>query len=82
MRTTAPQAASVLAGAGAAVAPAGQQTLTVSGLPAARVVAVLSANGVAFSEVAAHRASLEEAYLKLTRGAAEYRAATAGEVAR
>jgi len=29
---------------------------------------------VAFSEVAAHRASLEEAYLELTRDAAEYRA--------
>jgi ABC-2 type transport system ATP-binding protein len=37
---------------------------------------------VAFSEVAAHRASLEEAYLELTRGAVEYRAAAAGEVAR
>src|SRR5215467_730169 len=69
VRTTAAQAASVLASAGAAVAPAGPQTLTVSGLPAARVVAVLSASGVAFSEVAAHRASLEEAYLELTAGA-------------
>ena len=81
VRTTAAQAASVLASAGAAVAPAGPQTLTVSGLPAARVVAVLSASGVAFSEVAAHRASLEEAYLELTAGAVDYRAATAGEVA-
>src|SRR5262245_55402051 len=81
VRTTAAQAASVLASAGAAVAPAGPQTLTVSGLPAARVVAVLSASGVTFSEVAAHRASLEEAYLELTAGAVDYRAATAGEVA-
>jgi ABC-2 type transport system ATP-binding protein len=82
LRTTAPQAASVLAGAGAAVAPSGLQTLTVSGLPASRVVAILSENGVAFSEVAAHRASLEEAYLELTAGAVDYRAATAGEVVR
>jgi ABC-2 type transport system ATP-binding protein len=82
VRTTAPQAASVLAGAGAAVAPAGPQALTVSGLPAARVVEVLSGNGVAFSEVAAHRASLEEAYLELTAGAVDYRAGTAGEVVR
>jgi ABC-2 type transport system ATP-binding protein len=82
VRTTAPQAASVLAGAGAAVAPSGLQTLTVSGLPASRVVAILSENGVAFSEVAAHRASLEEAYLELTAGAVDYRAATAGEVVR
>jgi ABC-2 type transport system ATP-binding protein len=82
VRTTAPQATSVLTGAGAGVAPSGPQTLTVSGLPAAQVVAVLSGNGVAFSEVAAHRASLEEAYLELTAGAVDYRAATAGEVAR
>jgi ABC-2 type transport system ATP-binding protein len=80
--TAAAQAASVLAGAGATVAPSGPQTLTVSGLPAARVVAVLSENGVAFSEAAAHRASLEEAYLELTAGAVDYRAAAAGEVAR
>jgi ABC-2 type transport system ATP-binding protein len=76
------QAASALAGAGAAVTPSGQRELTVSGLPAERVVAVLSASGVAFSEVAAHRASLEEAYLALTAGAVEYRAAASGEVAR
>jgi ABC-2 type transport system ATP-binding protein len=83
LRTTAaPQAASVLARAGAAVTPSGPQALTVSGLPAERVAAVLSGSGVAFSEVAAHRASLEEAYLELTRGAAEYRAAAAGEVVR
>ena len=80
--TEAAQAASVLAGAGATVTPSGPQTLTVSGLPAARIVAVLSDNGVAFSEVAAHRASLEEAYLELTAGAADYRAAAAEEVAR
>jgi ABC-2 type transport system ATP-binding protein len=72
----------VLAGAGAAVAPYGLQTLTVSGLPASRVVAILSENGVAFSEVAAHRASLEEAYLELTADAVDYRAATAAEAAR
>ena len=65
----------MLAGAGATVAPSGPQTLTVAGLPGERVVAVLSQNGVAFSEVAAHRASLEEAYMELTRDAVEFRAA-------
>jgi ABC-2 type transport system ATP-binding protein len=80
--TAAAQAASALARAGAAVTPSGSQELTVSGLPAQRIVAVLSASCVAFSEVAAHRASLEEAYLGLTRGAAEFRAATVGEVVR
>jgi ABC-2 type transport system ATP-binding protein len=83
LRTTSPaQAASVLAGAGAAVTPSGPETLTVSGLPPARVVAVLTEGGVAFSEVAAHRASLEEAYLELTAGAVDYRAAAAEEVTR
>jgi ABC-2 type transport system ATP-binding protein len=78
----APQAASALAGAGATVAPSGPETLTVSGLPAERIVAVLSRSGVAFSEVAAHRASLEEAYLLLTADAVDYRAVEAEEVAR
>jgi ABC-2 type transport system ATP-binding protein len=80
--TAAAEAASVLARAGAAVTPSGPQALTVSALPAERVVAVLSGGGVPFSEVAAHRASLEEAYLELTVGAVEYRADAAGEVAR
>src|SRR6516162_4208908 len=65
--TTVPdRAAAVLAGAGATVAPAGPQMLTVSGLPAERVVAVLTGGGVPFAEVTSHRASLEEAYLELT----------------
>jgi len=76
------QAATVLQRAGAAVSPAGPETLTVSGLPASRVVEVLSGNGVAFSEVATHRASLEEAYLELTAAAVDYRAATAAEATR
>jgi ABC-2 type transport system ATP-binding protein len=80
--TAAAQAASVLAGAGGTVARSGPETLTVSGLPPAQVVAMLSEDGVAFSEVAAHRASLEEAYLELTAGAVDYRAAAVGEVVR
>jgi ABC-2 type transport system ATP-binding protein len=76
LRTTARSAAmTVLAGAGATVAATGPDTLTVSGLAAERVVALLG--GVAFSEVSAQRASLEEAYLELTRDAVQFRAATA-----
>jgi ABC-2 type transport system ATP-binding protein len=74
LRTTSPSAAEVLAGAGATVTTTGPGTLTVAGLPAERVVAVLSAGGVPFSEVSAHRATLEEAYLELTRDAVEFRA--------
>jgi ABC-2 type transport system ATP-binding protein len=48
--------------------------LTIEGLHPERVVATLTAHGVAFSEVSAHRATLEEAYMELTRDAVEYRA--------
>ena len=56
------------------MAATGRDTLTVSGLPAERIVAVLSGSGVPFSEVSAHRATLEEAYMELTRDAVEFRA--------
>jgi ABC-2 type transport system ATP-binding protein len=79
LRTTAPaRAMTVLSHAGADVTAAGPGTLTVAGLPAARIVALLSDAAVPFSEVSAHRATLEEAYLELTRDAADYRAAPAG----
>ena len=67
-------AAAVLSDAGAAVADAGGGVLTVSGLPAERITALLGDGKVPFSEVSAHRATLEEAYMELTRDAAEYRA--------
>jgi ABC-2 type transport system ATP-binding protein len=59
----------------------GPGVVTVTGLTAERVVRVLGAAGVPFSEVSAHRVSLEEAYLDLTRDAVEYRAAMARGVA-
>src|ERR1035438_1231093 len=83
LRTTArPDAMTVLARAGAAVAAAGRDTITVSGLPPDRVVTLLSESAVPFSEVSAHRATLEEAYLELTREAVEFRAAAPAEVPR
>jgi ABC-2 type transport system ATP-binding protein len=79
VRTTAHEAAiTVLGRAGASVAADGPDALTVSGLPAGRVITLLSEGSVPVSEVSAHRATLEEAYLELTRDAAEFRAA-AGE---
>jgi len=75
LRTTAwPDATAALTRAGGTVAATDRDTLTVSGLPAERIVAVLSGSGVPFSEVSAHRATLEEAYMELTRDAVEYRA--------
>src|ERR1039458_9238185 len=54
-------------------------TTTLSGtLAAEKVVSLLGAEAVPFSEVSAHHATLEQAYLELTRDAAEFRAADAG----
>ena len=78
LRTTAaPQAAAVLEHAGATIAAAGTDALTVSGLAAEKVVALLGDSAVPFSEVSAHRATLEEAYLDLTHDAVEFRAVSA-----
>jgi ABC-2 type transport system ATP-binding protein len=79
LRTTAlTEAMTVLARAGATVAATGSGTLTVTGLSATAIVACLSDSRIAFSEVSAHRASLEEAYMELTRDAVEFRAAAPG----
>jgi ABC-2 type transport system ATP-binding protein len=76
LRTTArPEAMTVLARAGATVAATDRETLTVSGLAPERVIALLSDGGVPFSEVSAHRATLEEAYMELTRDAVEFQPA-------
>ncbi|HEY7223452.1 MAG TPA: ATP-binding cassette domain-containing protein [Micromonosporaceae bacterium] len=68
------QAMAALARAGAVVAATGGDTLTIDGIPAERVTSVLAEQAVPFSELTAHRASLEEAYLELTRAATDYRA--------
>jgi ABC-2 type transport system ATP-binding protein len=79
LRTTAPaQAAAVLERAGATVTATGPDTLTVTGLGAGRVAALLGEHAVPLSEISAHRATLEEAYMGLTRDAVEYRAEPAG----
>jgi ABC-2 type transport system ATP-binding protein len=78
LRTTAPdRAGAVLERAGATASIDGT-TVTVSGLAPEKVVLLLGENAVPFSEVSAHRASLEEAYLELTHDAVEYRAEDAG----
>jgi len=84
VRTTArTEAMTALTHAGATVAATGPDTLTVSGLTAQRVVTLLGDGAVPFSEVSAHRASLEEAYMELTRDAVEFRAgAGSAEAAR
>jgi ABC-2 type transport system ATP-binding protein len=76
------RALSVLEQAGGAVVTTSQDVLEISGLPAEQVVSLLNAHGVPFSEVSTHRASLEEAYMELTRDAVQYRAEQAGGGAR
>ena len=76
LRTTArAEAIGVLANAGAEVAATAPDVLTITALSPERVVALLNARHVPFSEVSAHRASLEEAYMELTRDAVEFRSA-------
>ena len=72
------EAATVLANAGATVAVTGTDTLTISGLAADRVVSLLSDRGIPFSEISAHRVTLEQAYLDLTADAVEFSAGGAG----
>ena len=84
VRTTArTEATTVLAHAGATIAVTDRDTLIISGLAAEKIVALLGESRLPFSEVSPHRATLEEAYMELTRDAVEFRATTAaGEAAR
>jgi len=70
-------AMTVLARAGGEVTATAPDVVTVSGFSSERVVSLLSQNSVPFSELSAHRASLEEAYMELTRDAVEFRAGAA-----
>jgi len=75
LRTTArAEATTVLAGAGAIVATIDTDTLTISGLANEEIIRRLTENKVPFFEVSAHQASLEQAYMDLTRDSVEYRA--------
>ncbi|MGH3208906.1 MAG: ATP-binding cassette domain-containing protein, partial [Trebonia sp.] len=68
----------VLANAGAEVAATAPDVLTIAGLSSERVVATLTAHHVSFAEVSAHRATLEEAYMELTRDAVEFHSSPPG----
>jgi len=67
----------VILGLDAADTATAPDVLLIEGLSADRTVAALTAKQVTFAEVTTHRATLEEAYMKLTRDAVEYRAAPA-----
>jgi ABC-2 type transport system ATP-binding protein len=72
-----PQSAEVtaaLVAAGASVSSTDVDRLTVSGLEAARIGDLLAERGLRLYELAPQRASLEEAFMDLTRGTAEFAA--------
>jgi ABC-2 type transport system ATP-binding protein len=73
------EAMTVLARAGATVTASGPDAVTVADLPAERIIALLTGAGVGFTGISEHRASLEEAYMELTRDAVEFQALTGGE---
>jgi len=82
LRTSAPaEAVKTLAGAGAEVAATAPDVLLISNLSPERTVATLTAHRIPFSEVSPHRATLEDAYLQLTKDAVEFSAAPAASAA-
>ena len=69
-------ATTVLAQAGGTVAVSDHDLLAVAGLPAGRIAELLGGRGVPFSGLAPHQASLEEAYMELTRDSVEFSGAS------
>jgi ABC-2 type transport system ATP-binding protein len=67
-------AMTLLVNAGATVAATDHDRVTVTGLLSEQIIKLLNQHDLPFSEVAAHRASLEEAYMDLTRDAVEFAA--------
>ena len=79
VRTTNPDAlAARLRSREAAVSPDGDGALAVSGLSTDQVGRVAGAAGITLLELTAQQASLEDAFMDLTRDAVEFRAPTTG----
>jgi ABC-2 type transport system ATP-binding protein len=74
------EAMAALANAGATVSTVDDSSVVVTGLPGEQVVAVMGAAGLSFSELTAHRASLEEAYMELTASVTDFAGSDAGVV--
>ena len=72
-------AMTVLANAGATVSSSGRERVAVAGMPAARVATVLASHGVPLDGLETSRATLEDAYFRLTRGAGEHTALALSE---
>jgi ABC-2 type transport system ATP-binding protein len=75
VRSTDPHAlAALLRSAEVEVSPAGDGALTVSGLTTDQIGRAAGAAGITLLELAAQQASLEEAFMEMTRDAVEFRA--------
>jgi ABC-2 type transport system ATP-binding protein len=74
------RAIDLLTNADATVAVVGPDRLTVTGMAAERIVSVLAGGDIPFSEIGPHRASLEDAYLELTREFTTFATAVDDEV--
>jgi ABC-2 type transport system ATP-binding protein len=71
--------AALLQSPGVSVSPSADGALTVSGLSADRIGTAAGAAGITVLELAAEQASLEDAFVNLTKDAVEFRASTTGE---
>jgi ABC-2 type transport system ATP-binding protein len=69
-------ALALLARAGATVTSTGPDVLEVRGLPAQRIADLMVDGDLRLHELTPHRASLEDAYMELTRDALQYASAT------
>jgi ABC-2 type transport system ATP-binding protein len=75
-------ALALLARAGATVTSSGHDVLEVRGLPAQRIADLMAEGDLRLHELTPHRASLEDAYMELTRDALQYASATNEEGSR
>jgi ABC-2 type transport system ATP-binding protein len=64
--------AAALAAAGAAADPNGERTLIVTGLDAPAIGEVAAANGIVLHELTPQRASLEDAFMEMTKGTGDF----------
>lgn len=72
----------LLARAGATVTATGHDALEVRGLPAQRIADLMAEGDLRLHELTPHRASLEDAYMELTRDALQYASPNNGEPSR
>ena len=74
-----PEVMSALAGAGGTVTSTGADALVVTGLEPERIAELVSKHGLRLDELYRERASLEDAFIDLTRDAVEYVAERPGQ---